>query len=141
MIKAIIATVFVGVVGVAAYGVGWLNNEWPYLYQNVEVTNTPRPGESLIVHVEVNRTKECSNNFYRELWDGQNTLVDRRQWSQGARPVGPDSYDIAIPLPATAMPGNGRYCFSQEPACNAVQSVLPNWTKMKCYPFTILPPR
>lgn len=133
------ATMFIAVVGFAFYAFGTMNSEWPYVYQNIQITNAPKPGEDIIVHVDVDRTKECSNNFYREIWDGDNRLLTRHQWSQGARSLGPQSYDITVKLPETAMPGEGQYCFAQEPQCNVVQFVLPNWTKLKCYPFIITP--
>lgn len=132
MLLAVFATA--GIFGAAA---GRMHQEWPYNYQNTEAENSPKPGENLILHVDVERTKECANKFYREIYDGHKTRVHQHSWQQGAKPVGAESYNILIEIPKNAQPGAARYCFAQEPECNWVQYALPNWTKMKCYPFTI----
>lgn len=137
MIKAAMVLATIIVVGGLAAWAGRLQQEWPYNYQYTEIVNAPKPGEDVFIKVEVDRTKACANRFYREFYDGRKVRFGQHQWEQGAKPEGKDEYFIRLPIPETAAPGDARYCFAQEPECNWVQYALPNWTRMKCYPFTI----
>ena len=133
---------FIALAGVF-FGSRYIGQQWatfPYLYQRSTVLNEPVPGGYLELQVEVNRTKLCANQFYREIYDGKGARVDQYQWFQGAKPIGPDSYTIRIPIPKEAKPGDlARYCFAQSPKCNSLQLAFSYWTPLKCQAFTIKP--
>lgn len=138
--RAFMVLAVFGIMGALGYYLGHQHQEWPYRYQTTTPINAPKPGEFLELLVEVDRTMECPNKFYREIRDGRGAIIDQFAWAQGAKPVKQESYIISIPIPAHAVPGHAKYCYAQEPECNWVQYALPNWTKMRCSSFEITKP-
>jgi len=113
--------------------------EYPYLYQEVRIPKMPKVGDKFFtIDIRVNRTKLCANTFYREVYDGKGTRIDQFTWTRGPAPVGPEEYSINIPLPHNAQSGDlAKYCWSQAPKCNLIQTTIPYWSPMKCVPVQI----
>ena len=126
------------------FGARWAGEKWaffPYRYQYTAIMNAPGPGEQLFVRITVDRSAVCPNEFHREIFDGQGRRVEQFYWRRGGKPLGFETYVISLKVPETAKPGpDGKYCISQSPKCNMLQSALDYWTPQMCVPFTVAEP-
>lgn len=110
----------------------------PYIRSSVSVETPIVIGESLHIHVDVERLKYCPFRIRREVVDSEGRIV--LQMDVSRNPVHGDAYEIITPLDITPAPGKALYRSQVGSQCNSVQEIFPNWSEWFEQEIEFIPP-
>lgn len=115
--------------GIVGGWLGWLASERdvPVKYEATEMTNSPKPGETLRARHVVWRDKSCKTTVYRLVFDkdGDRFIVPDLEFPAGVLPLGRDTFVAPVPISPQADPGPATYRAVREYRCNILHYIWP----------------
>ena len=89
----------------------WMSQPPVYQVANIIVNHSVKPGNDLIIHSSVVRTKLCATKIERTLFDGLGVrwVMADIDYASAPGPLGNHSYRQTAPVPKSAAPGEASF--------------------------------